>query len=261
MHTAIFRCGIAAVGALLVSACAGAPPHEPSPPGLDGTAWVLDSLPGRTLPDAPKVTLQFSAGRVAGSDGCNRYSGRYESAGDSLEVPPGLAATQMACALDVNEQARLFLDALARARHYRVDGGVLALLGEDRATLATLRPQSLELAGTRWQARGINDGKGAVVSLVAGSEVTLEFAEDGGATGSAGCNRYRATWTGEGTKLRFGPPAATRRACAEAEVMQQEQRFLDALTRVATARVEGDRLELRTADGALAVALYREGTD
>jgi heat shock protein HslJ len=39
--------------------------------------------------------------------------------------------------------------------------------------------------------------------------------------------------------------------------MEQEQAFLQALTRVATMRMEGDRLELRAADGALMVAARR----
>ena len=39
--------------------------------------------------------------------------------------------------------------------------------------------------------------------------------------------------------------------------MAQEQAFLKALEPVATARVDGDRLELRTAAGALAVVLTR----
>jgi len=41
-------------------------------------------------------------------------------------------------------------------------------------------------------------------------------------------------------------------------VMEQEAAFLKALESVATARVEADRLELRTADGALAAMFTRE---
>jgi heat shock protein HslJ len=40
-------------------------------------------------------------------------------------------------------------------------------------------------------------------------------------------------------------------------VMEQEQQFLKALSTVATARFDGDRLELRTAEGSLAVSLVR----
>jgi heat shock protein HslJ len=39
--------------------------------------------------------------------------------------------------------------------------------------------------------------------------------------------------------------------------MEQEQQFLKALGTVATARLEGERLELRTATGALAATLAK----
>jgi heat shock protein HslJ len=42
--------------------------------------------------------------------------------------------------------------------------------------------------------------------------------------------------------------------------MEQEQQFLKALETVATMRMEGDRFELRTADGALAVTLTKGAT-
>jgi len=40
-------------------------------------------------------------------------------------------------------------------------------------------------------------------------------------------------------------------------VMEQERQFLRALETVATARFEGDRLELRSAEGQLAVTLTK----
>jgi heat shock protein HslJ len=44
-------------------------------------------------------------------------------------------------------------------------------------------------------------------------------------------------------------------------VMEQEQQFLNALQTVATARFEGDRLELRTAADALAATLSRASAE
>ena len=40
-------------------------------------------------------------------------------------------------------------------------------------------------------------------------------------------------------------------------MMEQEQQYLKALQTAATARFEGERLELRTADGALAATLAK----
>jgi heat shock protein HslJ len=43
--------------------------------------------------------------------------------------------------------------------------------------------------------------------------------------------------------------------CPRPEVMEQEQSFVRALESVATARFDGDRLELRTGAGAIALQL------
>jgi heat shock protein HslJ len=87
----------------------------------------------------------------------------------------------------------------------------------------------------------------------------MAFSADGRVGGSAGCNAYTASYSAAGPKLTFGPAAATRKMCVRpAGVMEQEQQFLKALETVATARFEGDRLELRAATDALAATLARD---
>lgn len=242
----------------LLPACAAMPPAADSPV-LEGTAWVLSALSGRTLAAGTTVTLRFDAGRASGSDGCNRYSSPYTAKGSELEFGTGGASTQMACPPDVMQQAAAYTSSLHAARSYRVEGGRLQLLGADGAVLATLVPQPQGLAGTSWRVAGYNNGRQAVVSVMAGTSLTLAFLADGRVGGSAGCNNYSATYTSAGESLGFGPTATTRKMCAGPErIMEQEKQFLTALEAVVSARQEGDRLELRTADGALAVALTRE---
>jgi len=54
------------------------------------------------------------------------------------------------------------------------------------------------------------------------------------------------------------PPAATRMACAEpAGIMKQEQEYLAALPTAATYQITGDRLEMRTAEGAIVATFER----
>jgi heat shock protein HslJ len=96
--------------------------------------------------------------------------------------------------------------------------------------------------------------------VLAGTELSLAFAADGRVSGSAGCNNFMGTYTLSGASLKFGPAATTRKLCAQPGVMEQEQQFLKALESVATIRQEGDRAELRTADGALAASLHRDGS-
>lgn len=225
-------------------------------PALDGTAWVASAIAGHALLDVA-VTARFENGWVTGSDGCNRYRVPYTQRGETIEVGgDGAASTMMGCLPEVMSQAQAFMAALAGARHYRLSEGRLELLAADGAVLLGLFGQQQSLADTSWQVTGINNGKEAVVSTFADTAVTMMFADDGQVSGSGGCNRYRATYQAGGGKLRFGPAAATRMACAPG-VMEQEQVFFNALKTVATMQVEGDRLEMRTAEGALALNLVR----
>jgi len=227
---------------------------------LDGTAWVLSSLPGRSLLPDVVATARFEGGRVQGTDGCNRYTAPYTTKGSSLQVGARGPTTRMACPPAVMRQADAFIGALVRADTYRVVDGQLQLATTDGALLATLSAQPSSLAGTSWRVTGYNNGKQAVVSVLAGTDLTMAFARDGKVSGSAGCNGFTAPYRGEGQKLALGPVAATRKFCATPDrVMEQEQQFLQALAVVASARFEGRRLELRTAAGALAVTLVREG--
>jgi len=217
------------------------------PPSLEATAWVLNGNAA--------VSLQFDQGRVSGSDGCNRFNGPYVSRGTSLKVGPPLAATQMACPPPVLRQAAQFNQALASTRFFRRDRDQLRLLGADGRVRATLVPQSRSLAG-RWQVTAYNNGRQAVVSPLLGTNLDLSFLGDDRIGGNSGCNRYSATVQVDGSKVAITAPLSTRRVCvAPAGVMEQEQQFLAALTSVATLRQEGPRLELRRADGALALIL------
>ncbi len=75
--------------------------------------------------------------------------------------------------------------------------------------------------------------------------------------GSAGCNQFTAGFKVDGSALRFTPAATSRQYCPGEGVMEQERAFLAALNTVATMRMDGDLLELRAADGALAFLLRR----
>jgi heat shock protein HslJ len=227
-------------------------------PSLDGTSWVLSSLPGYDLASMQPPTLQFEGANAAGSDGCNRYAMGYTVNDGRLEWTSAGVSTQMACAPEIMKRAQAFLDALRGSTSYRVNEGRLELLGDGDKVRATLDPQSMTLAGTSWRATGINNGRGAVASIVLGSEVTMIFGADGRVTGFAGCNHYNAGYEADASRLKFTQAAATRKMCASEDVMRQEQAFLAALETVATARFEGRRLDLRSADGALAIALLQD---
>jgi len=42
---------------------------------VQGTVWTLDELASEPIPDGVEVTLEYDGERIAGTSGCNQYSG------------------------------------------------------------------------------------------------------------------------------------------------------------------------------------------
>ena len=112
-----------------------------------------------------------------------------------------------------------------------------------------------ERARRRWPAPGssrTSGGEGAV----AGVESTLTLTDAAEALGRGGCNSFRASYSLDGGTFRFGPIAATRRACPPPQ-MQQETRFFAALEATRGFRIEDGALVLLDAAGAPVARLER----
>ncbi len=270
------RALVAVSAALLLSSCASSPSAAPSSQpssqpsgqasqptaaaaGLVGPVWLLDDLGGQAPASGTSVTATFGAdGTVAGSGGCNRYSGRYTVGGATLRLEDAIAVTAMACDPAVMTQETAFLGALKNARGFTVASERLTLTADGGAALASFREQKQTLAGTAWKVTGFNNGQAAVVGVLAGTHPTVSFGADGTVSGSAGCNTMTGSFTTQGATLKLGPLATTKKACAEpAGVMEQETRLVAALESTATFGVQGDGLVLRTAADAVAVTLTR----
>jgi heat shock protein HslJ len=114
---------------------------------------------------------------------------------------------------------------------------------------------ALAIVGTSWTVTGINDGRGGVTGLIAGSKATLNFSTEGTLSGSSGCNSYTGHYVVTGNQLKFPNAfASTRKMCVNPGVMDQEQAFLKALAASTTGHIEGKKLELRDAAGTLQLA-------
>lgn len=225
--------------------------------GLDGTRWTLESVAdadGNLVAAAPgsQATAEFKDGQVGGNSSCNSYGGSYTVDGDALTVGP-LAMTMMACmdeALMAQEAA--FGAAMQSAAGYAIVDGKLEIYdAAGQTVLVFAAAPSTDLVGSSWVASAVNNGREAVTSVVAGTEITLEFGADGSLGGSSGCNRYNAGYTLDGESISIGQPAGTKMLCDGEGVMEQEAAFLALLPQAATYAIRDGRLELRTADGAL----------
>jgi putative lipoprotein len=110
------------------------------------------------------------------------------------------------------------------------------------------------LFGTTWLAEDIN-GKGVIDD----AQSTFSVASDGRVTGRGGCNGYFAQATINGNSIKIGKAGATMMACAPA-LMNQERKFLAALEKAATYRIDGDgKLFLVDANGVDILRFARAG--
>lgn len=226
---------------------------------FNDTAWILESLQGHSPGQDVQVTMTVVDGRLHGTDGCNRYSAPYASEGESFRLVGEIASTKMACPDQVMNQAAAFTGALTKTRMARIDGGQLVLLDDKGTPLAIFNPHIRDLPGTAWRVSGYNNGREAVVSLLPDTVLTMAFDAEGRLSGTAGCNRYKAVYASEGKRIDIDNIGATRMVCGRPEgMMEQEAAFLRALEKSTQVRIDGDRLELRSDDGALQIHAMRK---
>jgi len=245
----IYILGLCA-GLVALSACSGGKVGEPD---LAGSSWNLTSLMDQGLAPGSSISIQFTTdGNVSGSAGCNRYMGSYTTSGKSLTISAPLATTMMACEQAIMDQEVAYLKALAEVKTFTISGDQLTLNDADKKGILVYQVQSQDLAGTSWEVTSYNNGKQAVVGVLAETSLTAVFGEDGTISGSGGCNNFNGSYEVDSSSITIGPLASTMMAC-EQDVMDQEAAFLAALESAATYRVEGTTLEMRTKDDALAV--------
>ncbi len=231
---------------------------------LEGTLWQLialaDSQGQLIMPvRGSEVTATFQDGQVGGNASCNTYFGSYTVDGNNLAITMG-GMTMMACPEPLMAQEQLFVTNMQSAATYAITADQLQILNADGATVLAFAPLlPTPLTGTNWVAISYNNGRQAVVSVLGGTEITAVFGEDGSLTGSAGCNNYMTSYQVDGNAMTIEPAATTRMFCGEPEgVMEQEAEYLAALTTTATYDIRGDKLELRTADGALVASFVNQ---
>jgi heat shock protein HslJ len=106
--------------------------REAHPTTLAGTAWRVVSINGRSPVAGNEPTAAFAPAQVAGSSGCNSYSGQYTYEPSSGAIGfKDLATTLMLCVEPArNDVEALFSEALTKATSASMDPqGRLLLAG------------------------------------------------------------------------------------------------------------------------------------
>jgi putative lipoprotein len=206
--------------------------------------------------DPSKYTLTFLAsGTYAVQADCNQGSGAYDATGSQLTLKPG-PMTRAACPPD--SQDTVFLRDLGQVATYVFEGENLVLnLRTDSGNMVFSPRPPVSLTGRAWQVLTVNNGRGAVASVVPGTQLDVTFGENGIVSGSTGCNAYRGLYAVAGLTIAFGSLITTRQACLSEAASAQEQAFLAALGASTRYELRADRLTLRDDAGAAQVDLIR----
>ncbi len=246
------------VGMMILAACASSGTQQGG--DLTGKVWALTELMGKPLVAGTGISAEFTAdGMVSGSAGCNRYNGTYTVSGSNITFSSPMASTLMMCEQAVMDQESTYLNALGEAKAFALSGDQLTLTGGDGSKLAVYKAQSQDLAGTDWEVTAYNNGQQAVVGALEGTALTASFGEDGSLSGNSGCNQFTGPYTVDGNQITIGPLASTMMMCSDPEgAMDQEAQFLIALQSAANYEIEGNVLQLRTKDDALAAMFNKK---
>ena len=250
--------GVAAVG---VTACDSGSNEPPRGGTLTGARWVLASFVAdgteSTVPEEVVSDALFAAGRMSGNSGVNQFSAAYTANDDGTIEIGEIASTQMAGPPAATAVEEAVLAGLRAAKTYYADGKTLTLYDDNDEALLVYDADNAGISGVEWLVTGFNNGKQAVQSTIAGTDLTASFDETGTVSGFAGVNTYNGPYTATGQSIKIGPLAATLMA-GDAALMEQETLYLAALESAATYSLRGNILELRNADDAIAVTFTRK---
>ncbi|WP_186757578.1 META domain-containing protein [Echinicola salinicaeni] len=104
------------------------------------------------------------------------------------------------------------------------------------SSVSNLNPLDL-LTGNNWVLSSLMGGG---LDMFSGALPSLNFSENGGLTGSTGCNSFNGNFQLSGTGINLDPGAMTRKACPG----DGENQFLSALKNVSKFKVAQDKLTL-----------------
>lgn len=206
-----------------------------------------------TPSDPNQYLIEFLAnGHVAVQADCNRVAGTHRVNGNRLAITLG-PSTLAAC--PPGSLGDEFVKQLGNISSYFFKGDNLILeIKMDSGSMIFAPSAPAGLLGTSWEVNSYNNGREAVVSILTGTDISLNFGTDGKVSGNAGCNSYSGDYQTNGKELKVGILAGTRMFCDKpVGLMDQEKQYLVALQNAATFEIAGDKLTIRDASGAMQV--------
>ena len=115
-------------------------------------------------------------------------------------------------------------------------------------TLVEVVDKRPSLQGWRWKLDDYATSDGAMVDVLPGTEINIEFQVDEFG-GSAGCNSYFGGYETADNSISIGPVGMTEMYCGAPGVMDQENAYLAALGSATSYQIIDNQLEMTDADG------------
>ncbi|HUS41819.1 MAG TPA: META domain-containing protein [Ilumatobacteraceae bacterium] len=244
-----------ALAGLAIAACGsddGATDSGSAPTAADlsGRGFVSTDVTGHDLVEGSEISVNFLDDAVSVNAGCNTLNGGYEIT-DGTFVAGAFTSTMMACDDALMGQDTWLGEFLSSSPAIELDGSTLTLTG-DESTITFDEVEPAALVGTTWVVSGTVANEAVTVSVV-DSEASMTITDDQ-AQIDTGCNTGSSTVEITDTTITFGPIALTRMACDE-ELTRLENSVLAVLQGEVAYEIDGDRLSLRSGDGADQVGL------
>ncbi|MGW8682477.1 META domain-containing protein [Streptomyces sp. NPDC055817] len=245
-----------------VAACGSQTVSVGSTP-VTGVRWNVESVTvdGTTAQAPESAYVEFpSADRARGYNGCNSFDAEAEIDGDTIRI--GRSTVTMSMCMDKKQRdfEKTFSRAIGGSNEARTDGDHLTLTTDDGDTIALVKERPAPLTGTEWTVTSLLSDHVAtsLPKEVAGrARMTFEKAgeagKDGAATGSLGCNRFRAKAEFRDGHLTLGRPVTTRVLC-QGPRMATERALLKLFGQKLSYEIQGRTLTLTAPDGTGAVA-------
>ena len=121
----------------------------------------------------------------------------------------------------------------------------LEAVGSDGKSVTQQQTVTVNTADTSLVLVSYLDDQGQQAPVLPGTQITAVLGANNSLTGSAGCNTYSTTYQINGANLTIAPPSAGKKVCPDPQgIMEQEQSYLAALTKVNGFQVAGDTLKL-----------------
>jgi small conductance mechanosensitive channel len=224
---------------------------------LVGKTWTLVSLQDLDVSAKPAVTVRFEEdGRLSGANGCTSYEATYAITDGVLEISGELGDVQLGCPEAFMSRANAYGVALGRTTAFAIDGGRLSLRDSADAETASFEPYSQILSANAWHVTAYSNSQNAMVDVLDGTQMTMNFGDEGRLTGSAGCNNFFADYEAGDETVTIAAAGTTRKMCADPTgIMEQETLFLAALASAAEFRLIGNILTIRRADSELVLTM------